>query len=127
MKSMSALALDPAPADVRLPLSCRFQYPKMPIVMPVLGLDEETAITIWAILHASGGTITRMDLARSFALRSQPVILKKLAAPALWKSFRHGLTRSALEPLLGRSARVLRSLAGRDGVELTIGGVVGFR
>ena len=39
--------------------------------IPKLAPMEDAAILIWALLHAAGGTMTRMDLARAFALRSK--------------------------------------------------------
>ena len=74
-----------------------------------------------AILHASGGTITRVDLARSFALRSQPAILRKLAQPVVATVAQAWVgkvgTRTVASGLL---ARVLKTLAERDGVKLTV-------
>lgn len=118
-----ATLLDPPPADPRVahaPRTVAFTIPKMPAVVPALTPDDETAITIWAILHASGGTITRMDLARSFALRSKPAILKKLARPLVAQIAQAWAdkvgTRAVASGLL---ARVLKTLAERDGVKLT--------
>ena len=47
----------------------------MPSVIPVMTADQEAAMLILAIVHANGGTIRRMDLARAFALRSQPEVI----------------------------------------------------
>jgi hypothetical protein len=118
-----ASLLDPPPADSRVahaPRTVAFNIPKMPAVLPVLTPDDETAITIWAILHASGGTITRMDLARSFALRSKPAILNKLARPFVAEIAQVWAEKVGTRAVAsGQLARVLKTLAERDGVKLT--------
>jgi hypothetical protein len=118
-----ATQLDPAPADPQVehaPRAVAFSIPKMPAVAPVMKPDEETAVTIWAILHASGGTITRMDLARSFALRSQPAILNKLAPPVLGEIAQAWVDKVGTRAVAsGSLTRVLRTLAARGGVRLT--------
>ena len=119
-----ATLLDPAPADPQVahaPRTVASIIPNMPAVVPVLNPDDETAVTIWAILHASGGTITRMDLARSFALRSKPAILSKLARPLVAEIAQAWVDKVGTRTVAsGMLARVLKTLAERDGVKLTI-------
>jgi hypothetical protein len=72
------------------------------------------------MLHASGGAMRRTDLARAFALRSQPDLITRIAPPALagaaqtWAS-RVG-QRSAVPGLL---VGALKALSDRNGVDLT--------
>src|SRR5207249_4844568 len=64
-------------------------------------------------------TIARLDLARAFALRSQPSLLAKLAPPALRdvaKSWASKVGQRKVEP--GLLASVLAELAARDGIKL---------
>jgi hypothetical protein len=119
-----ATLLNPAPADPQLghaPRAVAFDIQKMPALVPVLSPDEETAITIWAILRASGGTITRIDLARSFALRSQPATLNNLARPPLAEIAQAWTDKVGSRTIAsGQLSKVLKTLAERDGVKLTV-------
>jgi hypothetical protein len=116
--------LDPPPASFQVahaPEVIAFDIKHVPDIVPVLRPDEEVALAILAILHASGGTITRMDLARSFALRSHPSLLKKLApavAAQIAQEWAGKITNRTVPP--GSLARVLKALTERDGVKLTI-------
>ncbi|MBL8718634.1 MAG: BREX-2 system adenine-specific DNA-methyltransferase PglX [Myxococcales bacterium] len=91
----------------------------LPSVIPDLSDEEHAAILIWALLHASGGTATRMDLARAFALRARPALLKKLAPASLEREVAHWVStvgsRSVKSGLL---ASTLSALAARSGVTL---------
>ena len=77
-----ATLLDPVPADPQVAhasWAVGFDITKIPAIVPTLSSEDEAALTVWAMLHASGGTIRRIDLARAFALRSQPEVLASLA------------------------------------------------
>lgn len=91
----------------------------LPSVIPSVSDEEHAAILIWALLHASGGTATRMDLARAFALRARPALLKKLAPASLKREVAQWASivgsRSVKAGLL---ASTLNALAARDGVSL---------
>ena len=112
-----ASRLDPSPADARLshaPQRLSSHVATVPSVMPALPADQEAALVIWAIIHASGGTIRRSDLARAFTLRSQPNLLRRLAPVTFsatvdtWartvgqRSVAHGLLAAALKALSDR-------------------------
>ena len=118
-----ATILDPVPADTRVahpPRPFVFDITKVPAVVPVLSPEDEGAVTIWAMLHAGGGRMTRIDLARSFALRSQPAILASLAPARLAGVVRAWADRiGARKVPSGLLAGVLKALAERDGVKLT--------
>lgn len=91
----------------------------IPSVIPNLSDEEHAAILIWAFLHASGGTATRMDLARSFALRSRPVLLKKLAPVSLKGDVSHWVaTMGSRSVKMSLLAPVLSALAARNGIAL---------
>lgn len=91
----------------------------LPSVIPDVSDGEHAAILIWALLHAAGGTATRMDLARAFALRARPALLRRLAPSSLKREVAHWVTavgsRSAKAGLL---ASTLSELAARNGVSL---------
>jgi N-6 DNA Methylase len=91
----------------------------LPTVIPNVSDGEEAAIFIWALLHASGGTATRMDLARAFALRARPALLKRLAPASLRSKVAHWVsTVGSRSVKAGQLASTLSELAGRNGVAL---------
>ena len=112
--------LNPSPADSSVAHPALAPpLPTMPTVVPQLQPAEEAAIVIWALLHAAGGTLTRTDLARAFALRGRPDLLRRLAPASVtqagaWAT-RVG-TRSVAQGIL---ATTLKTLADRDGVALS--------
>jgi hypothetical protein len=92
----------------------------MPGVVPQVSAADEAAIVIWALVREAGGTITRTDLARAFALRARPELLVQLAPPSIpqvseWAAKVAG--RSVAQGLL---AATLRTLADRQGVTLGV-------
>jgi hypothetical protein len=114
--------LDPVPAHPQVAhtsWAVSFDLTEIPGIVPTLGSEDEAALTVWAMLHASGGTIRRIDLARAFALRSQPEVLAKLANASL-----EGVTRAWLDKVGSRTvppgllAGVLKALSERDGITL---------
>jgi hypothetical protein len=119
-----ATLLNPAPADPQVahaPRTVASIIPNMPAVVPVLSPDDETAITIWAILHASVVAIPRMVLAHSFALQSKSAILSKLARPLVAEIAQAWADKVGPRTVAsGMLARVLKTLSERDGVKLTI-------
>lgn len=91
----------------------------LPSVIPSVSDEEHVAILIWALLHASGGSATRMDLARAFALRARPALLKKLAPSSLKGEVAHWVsTVGARSVKAGLLASTLKALAARSGVAL---------
>jgi hypothetical protein len=95
------------------------EVPLMPEVIPSLDPAQETAVCVWALLHAAGGSIPRADLARAFVLRSQPALLKRLApsdlqALALAWSARVGTRNIGA----GSLAEAVKVLSNRDGLKL---------
>lgn len=91
----------------------------LPSVIPNVSDEEHAAILIWALLHASGGTITRMDLARAFALRARPALLKKHAPASLKREVAHwASTVGARSVKAGLLASTLNAMAARNGVSL---------
>jgi hypothetical protein len=118
--------LDPAPADSHMvhpgqELLSRIEG--LPAVVPKMRLEEEAALSVCAILHANGGSIPRMDLARAFALRSQPGILAKLAGLALGEMARMWADKVRERRVTpGLLAGVLKALAERDGLHFVTDG-----
>lgn len=95
----------------------------LPAVIPNVSDAEHAAILIWALLHASGGTATRMDLARAFALRARPALLKKLAPASLKREVAHWVsTVGSRSVKAGLLASTLGALAARSGVALGANG-----
>lgn len=95
----------------------------LPSVIPNVSDEEHAAILVWALLHASGGTATRMDLARAFALRARPALLKKLAPGSLKGEVVHWVsTVGARSVKAGLLASTLGELAARSGVALGTNG-----
>lgn len=91
----------------------------LPSVIPNVSDEEHAAILIWALLQASGGTATRMDLARAFALRARPALLKRLAPASLKVEVAHwASTVGSRSVKAGLLASTLNALAARNGVSL---------
>lgn len=114
--------LDPPPADPKVahpPRTGALPPLAVPHVISSLTPEEEIARFVWAILHANGGAIGRMDLARAFALRSQPKLLVKLAsgtvAPAANEWAERVGTRNVVS---GQLVVMLRHLESRSGIRL---------
>jgi hypothetical protein len=94
-------------------------FDDLPSFIPKVSDGEDAAIFICALLHASGGTATRTDLARAFALRARPALLKRLAPASLKREVAHwGAVVGARSVKAGMLASTLRELAGRNGVSL---------
>lgn len=103
----------------------------MPSVIPALSEEGHAAFLILALLYASGGTATRMDLARAFALRAGPALLKKLAPASLKREVAHwastvgsrsvkaGLLASTLSELQDRGVSLGTDKEGRATVSTT--------
>jgi hypothetical protein len=95
----------------------------LPSVIPNVSDEEHAAILIWALLYASGGTATRMDLARAFALRARPALLKKLAPRSLKRDVAHWVsTVGSRSVKAGLLASTLSALVGQSGVTLGTNG-----
>lgn len=91
----------------------------LPSVIPSVSDEEHAAILIWALVHASGGTVTRVDLARAFALRARPALLKKHAPTSLKREVAHwASTVGSRSVKAGLLASTLNALAARNGVSL---------
>jgi hypothetical protein len=97
----------------------------LPTVIPNVCDTDYAKLFVWALLHASGGTATRLDLARAFALRADPNLVKRLAPRSDNREVKHwastlgsrsvktGLLRSTLSELADRGGVLLG--ANRDG------------
>lgn len=91
----------------------------LPSVIPSVSDEEHAAILICALVHTSGGTVTRKDLARAFALRARPALLKKHAPTSLKREVAHwGATVGSRSVKAGLLASTLNALAARNGVSL---------
>lgn len=95
----------------------------LPSVIPNVSDEAHAAILIWALLHASGGSATRMDLARAFALRARPALLKKLAPASLKGEVAHWASTVGLRSVkAGPLASTLKGLHRQQGVSLGVDG-----
>lgn len=98
-------------------------FDDLPTVIPDFSDRESAAFFIWALLYASGGTATRMDLARAFALRARPNLLKRLAPASLKREAAHwASTIGSRSVKAGLLALTLGELVDRNGVLLGIDG-----
>ena len=116
-------ALTPAPADSSVAHPARVKLPEipaMPSVLPTLSAGQDVAILIWAILHASDGTIRRSDLARAFALRNRPELLTRLAPAAVRTIATQWMKARGTAMTTGTLAGVLTDLAARSGVDIAV-------
>lgn len=99
------------------------EVPPMPDALPSMDAAQEATLFVWALLHAAGGAFPRMDIARAFALRNHPSLLRKFAPPDVqpiatgWGNRVGQRATSA-----GLLASVLSELASRDAVRLTADG-----
>lgn len=92
---------------------------ELPSVIPNVSEREHAAVLIWALLHAAGGTATRVDLARAFALRARPALLKRLAPASLKREVAHWVsTVGSRSVKAGLLASTLSELKDRSGVSL---------
>lgn len=115
-----ATRLDPPPADSAVAHGPRApDVPTAPGVAPTMLPAEEAAILILALVHASGGSIRRSELARAFALRSMPSVLLRLApVPLNDKAKQWAAKRSAQTLPDGQMTAALGALSSRSGVAL---------
>lgn len=112
--------LDPPPADPLIAHEPRVRdMPIVPTTIPQLPPAEEAAIAIWALLHAAGGTLTRTELARAFALRAHPELLRRLAPATLTQAREWATEVGARSAAQGLFAATLKALADRNGVVLS--------
>jgi hypothetical protein len=111
------------PATGKAPTADVESADNLPTVIPnVLGTDD-AALFIWALLHASGGRATRMDLARAFALRARPNLLKRLAPASLKREVTHwASTVGSRSVKAGLLASTLGALVEQNGVLLGTNG-----
>lgn len=94
--------------------------PDIPVTMPSLPQDEEIALLVWAIVLANGGAISRMDLARAFAIRSDDQLLVRLASAEISATARNWAQRVGRRASqAGQLAAVINALIARNGVSLT--------
>lgn len=116
-----ATRLDPPPADTRVAQEPRVQeLPAVPIVAPTMPPGDEAAILILALVHANGGSIRRIELARAFALRSMSSLLLKLAPAHLGdKPSQWAARRSAQSLADGQMVTTLAALSSRCAVALS--------
>lgn len=92
----------------------------VPDILPALSSELQAPLLILALLHASGGRATRVDLARAFSLIAAPALLTRYVPDAAaevatrWKervgsrTARPGLFAAALADLAARDAILIR-------------------
>jgi hypothetical protein len=113
--------LNPPPADPSIAHPMRVAaLPTMPSVIPQIPAAEEAAIVIWALLHAAEGTLTRTDLARAYALRGRPDLLRRFAPSPLSQASEWATKVGARSVAQGLLAVTLKTLSDRNGIVLGI-------
>ena len=111
--------LNPLPADRTVAHPMRvFVLPTMPTVIPQLAPVEEAAFVILALLYAAQGTLTRTDLARAYALRERPDLLRRFAPPSLSQASEWATKVGPRSVAQGLFAGTLKMLSDRNGVAL---------
>lgn len=91
----------------------------LPSVIPMLSTVEYVAILLWALLHTAGGTTTRTNLARAFALRKNPKRLKRLAPTSMAHEVNHWCSMVGAHSVSDvNSIAVLDALLARQGVSM---------
>lgn len=111
--------LNPSPADPSVAHLARVPaLPTMPTVIPQLPPAEEAVFVIWALLYAAGGTLTRTDLARAYALRERPDLLRRFAPQSLSRASEWATKVGTRSVVQGLFASTLRTLSDRNGVAL---------
>jgi hypothetical protein len=124
--------LDPPPADPRvahqeqtapewLDRGARrlLEVPEIPARMPA-SHPYEVHTVVWALLHAAGGALPRLELARAFVLRSRPIMLVRHAPPELAPRAREWAEHIAARTVAGGAlANAVQDLAARQGIGLT--------
>lgn len=118
----SVPAVEPA-APLPIRASQLPALPPIPALVPALAADEEYAISALALLHAAGGTIARMDLARAFVLRSSPSLLQTHAPTSLVQAAEWAARVNARDVPAGRLAAILRHLEERGAVSFAVSAV----
>lgn len=94
-------------------------FDDLPAVIPAVSNTDAAALFICAVLHASGGTVTRTDLARAFALRARPTLMKRVAPASLKREVTHWASTVGTRTVkTGLLSATLKALAERDGVVL---------
>ncbi len=91
----------------------------LPAVMPKVGLQHAAALISWALLRQRGNRVTRIDLARAFALLSAPNLLLRLAPAELHhyaQPWAQRVGNRTVGP--GTLAQGVQALLDRDGVRL---------
>jgi hypothetical protein len=113
--------LNPPPADPSVAHPMRVAaLPTMPTVIPQLPAAEEAAIVIWALLHAAEGMLTRTDLARAYALRGRPDLLRRFAPSSLSQASEWATKVGSRSVAQGLLAVTLKALSDRNGVVLGV-------
>jgi hypothetical protein len=124
--------LDPPPADPRVahpeatrsPLAARSRYeallvPEMPSMLEPEPSDA--LMIVWALLHASGGSLRQQDLALAFTLWSKPGLLVN-SAPAAFsgkaRDWSERVAQRSIDP--GTLAETLQILVGRQRLRRTM-------
>lgn len=124
--------VDPAPADPRVAhpeatrpagaVRPRFEVPFVPEMPSMLQPNDADALFIvWALLHASGGKLRQQELARAFALWSNPALLVNLAPAELaakGEDWSERVLQRSIAP--GTLAETLKELVDRQVLRLTI-------
>jgi hypothetical protein len=110
--------LNPPPADSSI--AHPGGLPAMPGVVPQLPPAEEAAIVIWSLLHAAEGTLTRTDLARAYALRGRPDLVRRFAPSSLLQASEWVAQVGMRSVVPGLFAGSLKALADRNGITLGV-------
>ena len=96
------------------------EVPAIPAPLPAMDAVQEAMLFTWALLHATGGSLPRMDVARTFALRCHPRLLRKFAPSDLQLKVSRWADQVGQRTVAaGLLASVLADLASRDIVRLT--------
>ena len=99
------------------------EVPAIPNALPAMEAAQEATLFIWALLHASGGSLLRIEVARAFALWSRPNLLRSFAPSDVQPKASEWAGLVSQRPVAaGLLASVLSELASRDALRLATDG-----
>ncbi len=100
--------------------STAIDVPAVPDTLPAMDAAQEAILFVWALVHAAGGSLPRMDVAHAYALRCRPSMLRKFAPSEVQPKASEWADRAGQPTAAaGLLASVLKDLASRDALRLT--------
>jgi hypothetical protein len=100
--------------------STAVDVPAVPETLPTMDAAQEAILFVWALVHAAGGSLPRMDVAHAYALRCRPSMIRKFAPSEVQPKASEWADRVGQPTAAaGLLANVLKDLASRGALRLT--------